>query len=532
MGLMVVLTGSACVTPTHASSAPSIIIVRVQAGAQSTPEAPHNTPAASLQELVVLYNQSPFMVDLTGWCLVNKSDAKFACFSDTTKGLGFALPAYSYVSVMSMEYAQVNGFAEPDGALGANMAGDYIYETSRQSGGSIVGGANAIKLQNTSAATVDQRIWTSSLPGGSAWVRSLLYTNPDTYSVLGGTADWSPSASLGSPPVGGLQVYELPAVDPDPELDPVDDDGADSSVDPNTGSGNGSPGGPAGDGADTDTVGAVAPVLFITEILPNPKGSDTGAEFIELYNSGVSDISLDGYRIAINKDLTKWINLPSSLSIGAESYMAIYNQPPLSFSLVNTTGYLQLFNKGQPAGNVVTYTSPKDDQSWSLTDDVWVYSKLPTPGYPNSLSSLAEITPKAVTTSAKDPCRQDQYRSPETGRCRLIETKEGPAPCQEGSERNEETGRCRKVVVAAGPTPCKDGYERSAETNRCRKIVKMTKAGHGLDQQAGAAGNQLSWYYWAGIGLVVALVAGYGVWEWRQEITSTAVRVRAIFAKR
>ncbi len=70
---LVVLAGSACVTPTHASSA-SLLITQIKAGGQ----------AGALEELVVIYNNSSTAIEVTNWCLTNRANVAFACFEPRT----------------------------------------------------------------------------------------------------------------------------------------------------------------------------------------------------------------------------------------------------------------------------------------------------------------------------------------------------------------------------------------------------------------------------------------------------------------
>lgn len=546
LGLMV-FAGSSCVTPTHASSAPSVIIVRIQAGglpsSQSDPAGSAVEPPP-LQELVTLYNQSLSPVDLTDWCLVNKYNVGFACFTDELGLKGYVLPPQRYVNVISTGYISANYPLVAAGPRPWTVPGSHTYMVSNQSSGAIVGGSDDIRLVSSDGVVVSRHFWSASLAGGSSLQRKLLYTNPDTYSVLG-PEDWSVVSQPGIMPEGSLEVYSIH------EYSDSDDDseGGGEGGDENGGGGydsGGDAGGEDGDGANGDgdgtEIGGSGPKnndtpalshssLVITEILPNPKGSDVGSEFIEFYNSGDEEIELGGYRVAINKELTKWIDLPSGLRIGAGEHIAVYNKAPLNFSLVNTNGFVRLYKGSEPMGQPITYSSPKDDQSWSLVGDLWLYTRPPSPGLKNVLSTYSASSSALLLPTGPVPCNEGQYRSVETGRCRKVESETLPAPCKEGYERNQDTGRCRKIVLASSPVPCKDGYERNAETGRCRKKVQMTQAGHGLEGQESSSKNQPRWYYWAGIALVVLLVVGYGVWEWRQEILSGVRRVASVFAK-
>lgn len=532
LGLMV-FAGSSCVTPTHASSAPSVIIVRVQAGGPSASQSGGSSVVSPpLQEVVTLYNQALHPVDISGWCLVNKSNVEFACFSDDQKKTGYIIPSHSYVNVVSADYIKANFPGVSSSEISSLLPSVYIYQVTSQSSGSIVGGSDNIQLRSRSGDMVSQRVWSSSLTGGSYWQRMLMYTNPDTYSTTDVGDEWSIVQGPQILPDGILEEYDLPADEGYLDYDDIAGDGKEEGPDNISDPGDIGEGRSGDSDNDNDNSSTAHSPLLITELLPNPKGVDTGNEFIEFYNSGSEAVDLGNYRVAINKELTKWVDLPKGMILPAGEYAAIFNKSPNIFSLVNTNGFVQLFSRGAPVGSPIEYLSPKDDQSWALVGELWSYIKPPSPGAPNSHSLSVESVALASSVSEKAPCKEGQYRSEETGRCRKIETESSPAPCKEGYERNEETGRCRKIALASEPTPCKEGQERNPETNRCRKIVEMTQAVHGVSEEDLSSGNQPRWYYWAGIALIVALILGYGVWEWRQELILAAQKVGSVFAKR
>ena len=118
------------------------------------------------------------------------------------------------------------------------------------------------------------------------------------------------------------------------------------------------------------------------------------------------------------------------------------------------------------------------------------------------------------------PCKEGQYRSEETGRCRSIAKAAAAVlkPCKEGQFRNPETGRCKKIAsVDDLPKPCKAGWERNPSTGRCRKIKKAsnTLAAYPVQPVTVQQTNPAVW--WTIGGLALAGVS-YGVWEWRVEI--------------
>ena len=192
--------------------------------------------------------------------------------------------------------------------------------------------------------------------------------------------------------------------------------------------------------------------------------------------------------------------------------------------------------EGLVASEVPSYASPPEGESWALIEDVWQYTNQPTPGFANiksSADSEDDGDTSALTSSAPKPCAANQYRSPETNRCRLIATAASAAVavCKVGQERNAATNRCRNITPTTTAAACKEGQERNTETNRCRNIKQLSTAGFGVKGATTKQGG-VGWYLWAAIVGVVVLVIGYAVWEWRAELQHVLKMVQAKFAGR
>lgn len=296
--------------------------------------------------------------------------------------------------------------------------------------------------------------------------------------------------------------------------------------------------------------------LQITELLPNAVGSDDGNEFIEVFNPNDSDVDLVNHTIYIGPDFAHAYSFPAGSHIGPNEYVAFSNDD-INFTLVNTTSSVRLFAIDGSFVETSVYNNPKDGMAWALIDDVWQYTNRPTPGSPN-LASLIET--KVVTASTLQSCAANQYRSPETNRCRLLVTsgsnltpcKNGQyrseetnrcrslasdvsslTPCAEGQERNPATNRCRSVTAVLGAdtlTPCKTGQERNPDTNRCRNVIStIPVAQYATEQVSGSSGGYVGWWALAGVG-VVAII--YGIWEWRQEIANIVKKVASVLGQR
>ncbi|MFZ2126099.1 MAG: lamin tail domain-containing protein [Candidatus Microsaccharimonas sp.] len=494
------IVANAYVPPTYAASA-NVVITHIQAGGVG----------AALEELVFIYNNSPDEVDITHWCVKNKSNVDIVCFLPYGPAGRVYLPAHSYATIASSFLVAAH--------YGTSFSG--MYSPSNQSSGSIIGSSDMISLVDRAGIIVDSYEWTTSLAGGSLFERKL---SSDTLSYIDTDqpTDWQIGTLQGVPPNSVVR------------RDVLDDlclniDGTQLEVP---------------EGLELKADGSCLPPLsqlYITELLPNASGSDTGHEFIELYNPNSDPINLDNYLLRIGPTFETEARFPAGSTIGPYSYV-VFDNAVMNYSLLNTSSRVQLVSLGGLMfDEVPRYENPDDDESWALIEGIWQYTSQPTPGGENRASD-ALSSDASTETVALQPCAANQYRSPETNRCRLISTpatvtpcKDGqyrseetnrcrniasdadlPKPCEEGEERNAETGRCRKIVVASVPTPCKEGQERNPETNRCRNIVAMTKADYAVLGTQSQSNN--NWYIWAAIiGLLLAIL-GYAAWEWRWEL--------------
>jgi hypothetical protein len=500
---VVVLLSSAYVgPPTYAASA-GIMITQIQAGAVG----------AATQEFIVIYNNSPDDLDITNWCLTNKNDAKIACFNTGTIR-GIYLPPYAHATAVSNSLA----------ATMPTSAVTTTYTPLSQSSGSITGSADTVTLIDSLGNVIDRQSWTTSLASGMQFER-FGSGSPVVYIDTDSAADWRVTLP-GALPVDESQIDDT-IVDVCPNID---------DIQPNT---------PVG--MTVNVAGeCVAPPpiqIDITEIFPNAAGGDEGHEFIELYNPNDVALDLTNYKMYVGANYENAYNFPADSIIQPHAYVSFSNSD-IPYTLVNTSSHVLLaLQNGTVVSEADEYTNPKDDQSWALIDGVWQYTSYPTPGAVNT-SVGDETTQTEADTSSSQPCAANQYRSPETNRCRLLTTaaastatpcKDGQyrseetnrcrniatdaktiTPCDADEERNLDTGRCRKIVAASTPAPCKEGQERSTDTNRCRTITKMPNADYGvLGAETKSGGN---WYAVAAIVGVLLLALGYAIWEWHTEI--------------
>lgn len=487
---LVVLAGSACVTPTHASSAseaPEVVLASIQPAGVS----------GAKEESIVVHNNGPNEVDITGWSLTNKTNVAFIRFiSPTGQNIRYVLPPYRSVTVVSSEYASTHPLVE----------GTYpfVYTVISQSSGSIVGGSDTVSLLNEYADIIDSKSWTASIANTQVRLRLQVSNTPVRYAHTGSSADWIIETAKQLPENGAVAYEVVESEEPE-----SDDESSSVPSEPN----------------EEPAVDANQPQIpiVITEIFPNPSGSDNGKEFIELYNDSDQVVSLGGYALRFGTTAYKWYTPDLGVSLQPYTYI-VFTDTEMETSLTNTAGVVQLVYNQQPVGLAVEYTNAKDDQSWALVDGVWQYTKEPTPGAKNQLPIIDDDV--QVETPTQKPCASNQYRNQDTGRCRLLSAaSSGPTPCKDGQVRNVETNRCRSIVASSSTSaPCKQGQERNPETNRCRTVTQMSKVSYGV-KGIQTEEAPIQWYIWLGGIAVVCIVAVYIIWEWRVELRDTYAKI-------
>lgn len=288
--------------------------------------------------------------------------------------------------------------------------------------------------------------------------------------------------------------------------------------------------------------------LELSEIVPNPTGTDTNHEYIELYNSSIDPVDLSGCSLKID-GATKKLQ-----GIAKPGYTAYYgltlpNADGATVELVTSTNE-----------DVVTYpTGLKDDQSWALINGQWQLTEQPTPDTENiAYMKAEEVNKTSANSSSLEACPEGKYRNPETNRCKTIETAEVLKNCSAGQERNPDTNRCKQIDTAQGSnlkvcsagqernpetnrcrktvslvsalTACKVGQERNPETNRCRKVAgaSTTSSNSGKTSSSGLEQdikNKQNVSYGVFIAMAI-LVAGYGIYEYRDNISNYFVKLK------
>ena len=291
--------------------------------------------------------------------------------------------------------------------------------------------------------------------------------------------------------------------------------------------------------------------------------SNVDEQFIEIINSGEKTVITTGCKLTVGDSGVRENIGDIELNPGEFLTIKIKNT---KLKLPKTKGKVYLLDEAGSKIDSAEYEKLAKSSSWSLIDDEWTQTFMITEnsenifkeyldcqnGYErNALGRCVKISVPPIEVS----CPAGQYRHPETRRCRKIEAAKTITPCKDGYYRSEETGRCRSIASAAAKTlkpcpegqfrnsstgrckkiastddiakECPEGFERNPQTKRCRKIksANMPTVGSAAAEVKQVAGATWGWWVFGGVSL---LAVGYGVWQWRWEISQFVRKIREI----
>ena len=142
--------------------------------------------------------------------------------------------------------------------------------------------------------------------------------------------------------------------------------------------------------------GLASAPLELTEIIPNPEGSDN-YEWIEIYNPTDIVASTLGFQILINSNKTKLPNY----EVPPESYIIIPKSTG-HFNLPNNGATIQLISPSNTNQSPIIYGAAKQRQSFARNNNRWQWSALPTPGAENIILSDQTEAGEIVNTTLSE----------------------------------------------------------------------------------------------------------------------------------
>ena len=289
--------------------------------------------------------------------------------------------------------------------------------------------------------------------------------------------------------------------------------------------------------------------------------SNVDEQFIEIINSGEKTVITTGCKLTVGDSGVRE-NI-GDIELNPGEFLTIKIKST-KLKLPKTKGKVYLLDEAGSKIDSAEYEKLAKSSSWSLIDDEWMQTFMITENSENIFKEYPDcqngyernVLGKCVKIAippVESPCPVGQYRHPETRRCRKNEAEKTITPCKDGYYRSEETGRCRSIASAAAKTlkpcpegqfrnsstgrckkiastddiakECPEGFERNPQTKRCRKIksASMPTVGSAAAEVKQVAGATWGWWVFGGVSL---LAVGYGVWQWRWEISQFVRKIR------
>lgn len=480
---------------------PAIVIAQIQVGSLSSDGGANN-------EYVSIYNNSSELVDITGWCLRNKT-RNFVCLDE--ENVDYSIEPGAYVGFSNI----------------ANRPGEHGVFITFAAGNHIVASSDTIQLVRGDEV-IDAISW-SSRPSSSPYAIERTWNLEVADRLKTGNDSWVWK--------GSLAIYGR-------ILDVIE----------------------CGGGVFV-TEGEECPVfntckgVVISEIAAN-----VDEQFIELHNPTNAAIDLTGCQVQTNRNTRSFVF--SEVTLEANGFVVVLiTDTELTLTKTTAGTVYVLSSDGYVEADSVSYRNLAKETSWALVSGKWVQTYNTTPGVANVHMQYLPCEEgywrnletgrcnRVMELAVLADCGEGRERNPITGRCRNIPTPRQLAPCKEGQYRSEETNRCRSIASAAARVlkPCAEGQFRNPATNRCKKIastddVALADCGEGRERNpatnrcrnvavAGALTDTLpfpveevgdareSFAGWLTLGIVAIAGVGYGIWEWRYEIAGLSGRV-------
>jgi hypothetical protein len=135
--------------------------------------------------------------------------------------------------------------------------------------------------------------------------------------------------------------------------------------------------------------------ISLSEIMPNPQGSDLEDEWVEIYNSSPEPVDLSGWQIDDIIGGSKPFLIPSGTKIQGESYM-VFSRAQTNIALNNSSDSVRLIQPDEKVLQQVDYGKASIGESYAMIDGQWQWTNQPT----NGLSNLASVI---ISKPAKKP---------------------------------------------------------------------------------------------------------------------------------
>lgn len=152
--------------------------------------------------------------------------------------------------------------------------------------------------------------------------------------------------------------------------------------------------------------------IYINELLPNPTGTDTENEFIEIISKETKSIALFGWTLDDGDGGSSPYHFTKEESI-APGKMIAFMRSKTNISLNNDTDTVRLIDPNGKIVSIIKY-DPKvvEGQSYNRSSDgSFAWSETPTPNLKNIISIQEEESPTPKPTATKKPASSKKTTS-------------------------------------------------------------------------------------------------------------------------
>ena len=148
--------------------------------------------------------------------------------------------------------------------------------------------------------------------------------------------------------------------------------------------------------------------VYVNEVLPDPSGSETQDEWVELYNTGPDPVDLNGFVLkdaadhGLTIDATK---VDGTTTVGSGAWIVVYRRGS-GFSLNNDEETVSLFDTGNSLLDQFSYNGSQEDKTWGrIPDGGSILNEVltSTPGSANQPPPTPTATPAPTATSTPTP---------------------------------------------------------------------------------------------------------------------------------
>ena len=165
---------------------------------------------------------------------------------------------------------------------------------------------------------------------------------------------------------------------------------------------------------DIITVNIYNQSVIISEFIPNPTGSDTENEWIELFNQSSQIANLTNWQLDDEEDGSSPFVFPANSLIAPHQFLVI-RRPISKISLNNDSDQVRLIYPDGSLATEVSY-SGENEQGFSVAFDGldYFWTKIPTPGSANIISSVGlEDQKQNISSNNPQPIIEQTQEAPE-----------------------------------------------------------------------------------------------------------------------